>query len=99
MSKKFSKPELSRQINGDIPFDAAKKDDAKNTIRFDMALRRASGVEQIPLSATGYPQTTIQRGGVRRGERAPRQETVVADSSACERFALPILRAQNRAGC
>ena len=52
MSKKFSKPELSRQINGDIPFDAAKKDDAKNTIRFDMAL-----LEQYPR----YSRATIQK--------------------------------------
>lgn len=52
MSKKFSKPELSRQINGDIPFDAAKNDDAKNTIRFDMAL-----LEQYPR----YSRATIQK--------------------------------------
>ena len=52
MSKKFSKPELSRQINGDIPFDAAKKDEAKNTIRFDMAL-----LEQYPR----YSRATIQK--------------------------------------
>lgn len=52
MSKKFSKPELSRQINGDIPFDVAKKDDAKNTIRFDMAL-----LEQYPR----YSRATIQK--------------------------------------
>ena len=40
MGKKFSKPELSRKINGDIPFDAPKtekSDDHK--IRFDVMLQ------------------------------------------------------------
>ena len=39
MSKKFSKPELSRKINGDIPFDEPKNQKAEtNTERLDIAL-------------------------------------------------------------
>ena len=39
MSKKFSKPELSRKINGDIPFDAPKNQpEDDNTERLDVAL-------------------------------------------------------------
>jgi 23S rRNA pseudouridine1911/1915/1917 synthase len=39
MSKKFSKPELSRKINGDIPFDAPKKPQVEdNSERLDVAL-------------------------------------------------------------
>ena len=45
MSKKFSKPELSRKINGDIPFDGQKTPEIEEvpTIRLDMAL-----LEQYP---------------------------------------------------
>ena len=39
MSKKFSKPELSRKINGDIPFDAPKNPQVEdNSERLDVAL-------------------------------------------------------------
>lgn len=39
MSKKFSKPELSRKINGDIPFDEPKNQKTEtNTERLDIAL-------------------------------------------------------------
>lgn len=53
MGKKFSKPELSRKINGDIPFDAPKnikEDDHK--IRLDIAL-----ANQFPR----YSRATIQK--------------------------------------
>ena len=53
MGKKFSKPELSRKINGDIPFDTPKTekpDDHK--IRFDVAL-----ANRFPR----YSRSTIQK--------------------------------------
>ena len=54
MSKKFSKPELSRKINGDIPFDGQKTPEIEEvpTIRLDMAL-----LEQYPR----YSRATIQK--------------------------------------
>ncbi len=54
MAKKFSKPELSRKINGDIPFDAKKSPelDEVPTMRLDMAL-----LENYPR----YSRATIQK--------------------------------------
>ncbi len=53
MSKKFSKPELSRKINGDIPSDLkTPAADTVPTIRFDMAI-----LEQYPR----YSRATIQK--------------------------------------
>ena len=54
MAKKFSKPELSRKINGDIPFDDQKTDDADAVPqqRLDIAT-----LEQYPR----YSRATIQK--------------------------------------
>ena len=53
MSKKFSKPELSRQINGDIPFDAPAADEDKiPQQRLDIV-----ALEQYPR----YSRATIQK--------------------------------------
>jgi len=54
MGKKFSKPELSRMINGDIPFDDQKtpQDDTVSQIRLDIIT-----LEQNPR----YSRATIQK--------------------------------------
>ena len=52
MAKKFSKPELSRKINGDIPFDAVISDEPNTTERFDVLL-----LQQYPR----YSRTTLQK--------------------------------------
>ncbi len=53
MGKKFSKPELSRKINGDIPFDDAKtQEDEVPQQRLDIAV-----LEQYPR----YSRSTIQK--------------------------------------
>lgn len=68
MSKKFSKPELSRKINGDIPFDDAKNtEDDVPTIRLDMAL-----LEQYPY----YSRATIQKF-IKSGRATVNKETVL----------------------
>jgi RluA family pseudouridine synthase len=52
MAKKFSKPELSRKINGDIPFDATPDVEEVPKVRLDMAT-----LEQYPR----YSRATIQK--------------------------------------
>lgn len=52
MAKKFSKPELSRMINGDIPFDTTKSDDQTDLSRLDIEV-----LNQNPR----YSRATIQK--------------------------------------
>lgn len=52
MAKKFSKPELSRKINGDIPFDTTPDSEEIPKIRLDIAT-----LEQYPR----YSRATIQK--------------------------------------
>ncbi len=53
MAKKFSKPELSRMINGDIPFDTDKNTTSKdNSVRLDVAV-----LNNYPY----YSRATIQK--------------------------------------
>ena len=52
MAKKFSKPELSRKINGDIPFDTTPDSEETPKIRLDIAT-----LEQYPR----YSRATIQK--------------------------------------
>ena len=52
MAKKFSKPELSRKINGDIPFDTTPDVEEVPKVRLDMAT-----LEQYPR----YSRATIQK--------------------------------------
>lgn len=52
MAKKFSKPELSRMINGDIPFDTAIDTEDKDLIRLDVAV-----LNNYPR----YSRATIQK--------------------------------------
>ena len=52
MAKKFSKPELSRKINGDIPFDTTPDSEETTKIRLDIAT-----LEQYPR----YSRATIQK--------------------------------------
>lgn len=61
MSKKFSKPELSRKINGDIPFDAPKnQQEEDNTERLDIAL-----LNYYPRYTRGELQKFIKLGHVK----------------------------------
>ena len=61
MSKKFSKPELSRKINGDIPFDAPKNPQPEdNSERLDIAL-----LNFYPRYSRGELQKFIKLGHVK----------------------------------
>lgn len=61
MSKKFSKPELSRKINGDIPFDAPKNQkEEDNSERLDIAL-----LNFYPRYSRGELQKFIKLGYVK----------------------------------
>ena len=52
MAKKFSKPELSRMINGDIPFDTTNTTEEKELTRLDIAV-----LNENPR----YSRATIQK--------------------------------------
>ena len=61
MSKKFSKPELSRKINGDIPFDTPKNQQPEdNSERLDIAL-----LNFYPRYSRGELQKFIKLGHVK----------------------------------
>jgi 23S rRNA pseudouridine1911/1915/1917 synthase len=61
MSKKFSKPELSRKINGDIPFDTPKNQQPEdNSERLDIAL-----INFYPRYTRGELQKFIKLGHVK----------------------------------
>lgn len=61
MSKKFSKPELSRKINGDIPFDEPKNQQPEdNSERLDIAL-----LNFYPRYSRGELQKFIKLGHVK----------------------------------
>ena len=66
MAKKFSKPELSRKINGDIPFDTTKTDDIDEIpkLRLDMAT-----LERYPRYSRATIQKFIKEGIVKNAFR------------------------------
>jgi 23S rRNA-/tRNA-specific pseudouridylate synthase len=76
MSKKFSKPELSRKINGDIPFDEPKKQQPEdNSERLDIAL-----LNFYPRYSRGELQKFIKLGHVKvNGEVQTVASTPITD--------------------
>jgi len=65
MSKKFSKPELSRKINGDIPFDTPKNQTPEdNSERLDIAL-----LNFYPRYSRGELQKFIKLGHVKVNDK------------------------------
>lgn len=76
MSKKFSKPELSRKINGDIPFDEPKNQQPEdNSERLDIAL-----LNFYPRYSRGELQKFIKLGHVKvNGEVQTVASTPVTD--------------------
>lgn len=78
MAKKFSKPELSRKINGDIPFDAPKDNkEEDNRKRLDVAL-----LNFYPRYSRGDLQKFIRLGHVTvNGEVETISSTLVDDDA------------------
>ena len=81
MSKKFSKPELSRQINGDIPFDAPAADEEKiPQQRLDIV-----ALEQYPRYSRATIQKFIKDGRIRaNGSLYLKPNTLVDENSLIE---------------
>ena len=82
MSKKFSKPELSRKINGDIPFDDAKTDqtDEVPQIRLDIAT-----LEQYPRYSRATIQKFIKDGRVTvNGDIVDKPNTLIEENDQIE---------------
>lgn len=77
MAKKFSKPELSRKINGDIPFDTPKDNKEDNRKRLDVAL-----LNFYPRYSRGDLQKFIRLGHVTvNGEVETISSTLVDDDA------------------
>ena len=83
MAKKFSKPELSRKINGDIPFDTTKTDDIDEIpkLRLDMAT-----LERYPR----YSRATIQKF-IKNGQVLVNQEIITKPNALIDENAAIVL--------
>ena len=80
MAKKFSKPELSRMINGDIPFDTVISDAPSTTERFDILL-----LQQYPHYSRGTIQKLIKDGRAKvNGEVITKPNTQVEEGAQLE---------------
>lgn len=82
MGKKFSKPELSRMINGDIPFDDQKtpQDDTVSQIRLDIIT-----LEQNPRYSRATIQKFIKDGRVTvNGDIVDKPNTLVDENDQIE---------------
>ena len=82
MGKKFSKPELSRMINGDIPFDEQKtsQDDTVPQIRLDIIT-----LEQNPRYSRATIQKFIKDGRVTvNGDIVDKPNTLVDENDQIE---------------
>ena len=80
MAKKFSKPELSRMINGDIPFDAVVSDTPETTERFDILL-----LQQYPYHSRATIQKLIKDGRATiNGEIVTKPNTPVEEGAELE---------------
>ena len=80
MAKKFSKPELSRKINGDIPFDGAKQEPEAELYRLDIKT-----LEQYPRYSRATIQKFIKDGRVKvNGEVAKKPNTLIEDGAEIE---------------
>ncbi len=80
MAKKFSKPELSRKINGDIPFDGAKQEPETELYRLDIKT-----LEQYPRYSRATIQKFIKDGRVKvNGEVAKKPNTLIEDGAEIE---------------
>ena len=80
MAKKFSKPELSRKINGDIPFDTVISDEPDTTERFDVLL-----LQQYPRYSRATLQKLIKDGRATvNGEVVLKPNTLVEENAVLE---------------
>ena len=80
MAKKFSKPELSRKINGDIPFDTVISDAPDTTERFDILL-----LQQYPRYSRATLQKLIKDGRAKiNGEVVTKPNTPVEEDAVLE---------------
>ena len=80
MAKKFSKPELSRMINGDIPFNAVVSDTPETTERFDILL-----LQQYPHHSRATIQKLIKDGRATiNGEIVTKPNTPVEEGAELE---------------
>lgn len=85
MSKKFSKPELSRQINGDIPFDAPNTDENKTPQqRLDVL-----ALEQYPRYSRATIQKFIKDGRVRANDETYLKPNTLVDEDSLIELTLP----------
>ncbi len=80
MAKKFSKPELSRKINGDIPFDTVISDAPAATERFDILL-----LQQYPRHSRAAIQKLIKDGRAKvNGEVVAKPNTPIEEDAILE---------------
>ena len=80
MAKKFSKPELSRKINGDIPFDTTPDSEETPKIRRDIAT-----LEQYPRYSRATIQKFIKNGQVTvNGDIVDKPNTLIDENSNIE---------------
>ena len=77
MAKKFSKPELSRKINGDIPFDTTPDIEEVPKVRLDVAT-----FEQYPRYSRATIQKFIKNGQVTvNGDIVDKPNTMIDEVS------------------
>ncbi len=77
MAKKFSKPELSRKINGDIPFDTVIDEPSQDLTRLDIQV-----LNQNPRYSRATIQKFIKAGYVTvDGEQVTKPNTLIADEA------------------
>ncbi len=80
MAKKFSKPELSRMINGDIPFDSAKTEPETNLTRLDITV-----LNENPRYSRATIQKFIKAGYVKvNGTVTDKPNTLIEDDAKLE---------------
>ena len=80
MAKKFSKPELSRKINGDIPFDTTPDVEEVPKVRLDVAT-----FEQYPRYSRATIQKFIKNGQVTvDGDIADKPNTLIDENAHIE---------------
>ncbi len=80
MAKKFSKPELSRKINGDIPFDNTKTEPEAELYRLDIKT-----LEQYPRYSRATIQKFIKDGRVTVNNRVvTKPNTLIEDDAKIE---------------
>ena len=80
MAKKFSKPELSRKINGDIPFDTTLDVEEVPKVRIDVAT-----FEQYPRYSRATIQKFIKNGQVTvDGDIADKPNTLIDENAHIE---------------